>query len=34
MTVSRELSEYKLDLLGVQGIRWRGSCGGAQPAGE
>jgi hypothetical protein len=32
MTVSRELSGYKLDLVGVQEIRWEG--GGSEPAGE
>jgi hypothetical protein len=32
MVVSRELSRYKLDLLGVQEIRWE--CGGPEPAGE
>jgi hypothetical protein len=32
MTVSRELSRYKLDLVGVQEARWEG--GGAEPAGE
>jgi hypothetical protein len=32
MTVSRELSKYKLDLVGVQGVRWEGS--GTEPAGE
>jgi hypothetical protein len=31
MTVSRELSKYKLDLVGVQ-VRWEG--GGTEPAGE
>jgi hypothetical protein len=32
MTVSRELSRYKLDLVGVQEVRWEG--GGTEPAGE
>jgi hypothetical protein len=32
MTVSRELSRYKLDLAGVQEVRWEG--GGTEPAGE
>jgi hypothetical protein len=32
MTVSRELSRYRLDLVGVQEVRWEGS--GAVPAGE
>jgi hypothetical protein len=32
MTVSRELSRYKLDLVGVQEGRWEGS--GTEPAGE
>jgi exonuclease III len=32
MTVSRELSRYKLDLVGVQEVRWE--CGGTEPAGE
>jgi hypothetical protein len=32
MTVSRELTRYKLDLLGVQEVRWEG--GGIEPAGE
>jgi hypothetical protein len=32
MTVSRELSKYKLDLVGVQVVRWEG--GGADPAEE
>jgi hypothetical protein len=30
--VSRELSKYKLDLVGVQQARWE--CGGTEPAGE
>jgi hypothetical protein len=32
MTVSRELATYKLDLVGVQKVRWEG--GGTEPAGE
>jgi hypothetical protein len=32
MIVSRELSKYKLDLVGVQEVRWEG--GGTEPAGE
>jgi exonuclease III len=32
MTVSRELSKYRLDLVGVQEVRWEGS--GTVPAGE
>jgi hypothetical protein len=32
MTVSRELSKYKLELMGVQEVRWEG--GGTEPAGE
>jgi hypothetical protein len=32
MTVSRELAKYKLDLVGVQKVRWEG--GGTEPAGE
>jgi hypothetical protein len=32
MTVSRELSRYKLDLAGVQEVRWEG--GGTESAGE
>jgi hypothetical protein len=32
MTVSRELSKYKLYLVGVQEARWEG--GGTEPAGE
>jgi hypothetical protein len=32
MPVSRELSKYKLDLVGVQEVRWEG--GGTEPAGE
>jgi hypothetical protein len=32
MTISRELPKYKLDLVGVQEVRWDG-CG-TLPAGE
>jgi hypothetical protein len=32
MTVPRELSKYKLDLVRMQDIRWEG--GGTEPAGE
>jgi hypothetical protein len=32
MTVSRELWKYKLDLVGVQEVRWE--SGGTEPAGE
>jgi exonuclease III len=32
MTASRELSKYKLDLVGVQKVRLE--CGGTEPAGE
>jgi hypothetical protein len=32
MTVSRKLSKYKLDLVRVQEVRWKG--GGTEPAGE
>jgi hypothetical protein len=32
MTVSRDLSKYKLDLVGVQEVRWEG--GATEPAGE
>jgi hypothetical protein len=32
MTVSKELAGYKLDLVGVQEVRWEG--GGTEPAGE
>jgi hypothetical protein len=32
MTVSREVSRYMLDFLGVQEVRWEGS--GTAPAGE
>jgi hypothetical protein len=31
-TVSRELSRYKLNLVGMQEVRWEG--GGTEPAGE
>jgi hypothetical protein len=31
-TVSRELTRYKLDLVGVEEVRWEG--GGTEPAGE
>jgi hypothetical protein len=31
-TVSRELARYKLDLVGVQGVRWKG--GGTEPVAE
>jgi hypothetical protein len=31
-TLSRELDRYKLDLVGVQKVRWEG--GGTEPAGE
>jgi hypothetical protein len=31
MTVSRDLSQYKLDLVGVQEVRWEG--GDTEPAG-
>jgi exonuclease III len=31
-TVSRKLARYKLDLVGVQEVRWEG--GGTEPAGE
>jgi hypothetical protein len=30
MTVSKELSKYKLDLVGVQEVGWEG--GGTEPA--
>jgi hypothetical protein len=30
--VAEEISKYKLDLVGVQGVRWNG--GGNEPAGE
>jgi exonuclease III len=32
VTVSKELSKCKLDLVGVQEVRWEG--GGTEPAGE
>jgi hypothetical protein len=32
VTVSKELSEYNLDLVGVQEVRWEG--GGTEPQGE
>jgi hypothetical protein len=32
MTVSRELARYKLDLVGVQQVKWEG--GSTEPAGE
>jgi hypothetical protein len=32
MTVSRELARYKLDLVGMQEVRWEG--GGTEPAGN
>jgi hypothetical protein len=32
MTVSRELSKYKLDLVGIQEVRW--DRGGTEPASE
>jgi hypothetical protein len=32
MTVSRELAKYKLDLVGVQEVRWKGR--GTETAGE
>jgi exonuclease III len=32
ITVSRELARYKLDLVGVQEVRWEG--GGTEPAGQ
>jgi hypothetical protein len=32
MTVSRKLSKYKLDLVGVQEVRWEG--GGTEAARE
>jgi hypothetical protein len=32
MTVSRKLARHKLDLVGVQEVRWEG--GGTEPAGE
>jgi hypothetical protein len=32
MTILRELARHKLDLVGVQEVRWEGS--GTEPAGE
>jgi hypothetical protein len=32
MTVAKEISKYKLDLVGVQEVRW--NRGGNEPAGE
>jgi hypothetical protein len=32
VTVSKELSQYRLDLVGVKEVRWEG--GGTEPAGE
>jgi hypothetical protein len=32
VTISEELSRYKLHLVGVQEVRWEG--GGIEPAGE
>jgi hypothetical protein len=32
MTVAKEIPKYKLDLVGVQEVRWDG--GGTEPAGE
>jgi hypothetical protein len=32
LSVSKELSKYKLDLVGVQEVRWEG--GGIEPARE
>jgi hypothetical protein len=32
MTVSRKLSKHKLDLVGVQKVRWE--CGGNELAGD
>jgi hypothetical protein len=32
MTVSREVARYKLDLVGVQEVRWE--AGDTEPAGE
>jgi hypothetical protein len=32
LTISRELARYKLDLVGVQEVRWED--GGTEPAGE
>jgi hypothetical protein len=31
-TVSKELSKHKLDLVGMERVRWQG--GGTEPAGE
>jgi hypothetical protein len=31
-TVAEEVSKYKLDIVGVQEVRWGG--GGTEPAGE
>jgi hypothetical protein len=31
-TAAEEVSKYKVDLQGVQGVRWSG--GGTEPAGE
>jgi hypothetical protein len=32
MTVAKEISKYKLDLVGIQEVRW--DRGGTEPAGE
>jgi hypothetical protein len=32
VTISKELSKYKLDLVGMQEVRW--VSGGTEPAGE
>jgi hypothetical protein len=32
VAISEELSKYKLDLVGVQEVRWEGN--GTEPAGE
>jgi hypothetical protein len=32
MTIAKEISKYKLGLVGVQEVRWDG--GGTEPAGE
>jgi hypothetical protein len=32
MTVAKEILKYKLDLVGIQGVRWDTS--GTEPAGE
>jgi hypothetical protein len=32
MTAEKEISKYKLDLVGVQEVRWDG--GGTEPAGD